>query len=144
MDSRIGEMLEGPGVQELSQKVFEIRKEPKAWRSRFLTIIRDMYPAALLWSRESFVDSDFEPVPAMPDCWRISAYNDVDELLSQLYQGGWGLFFGEEDALFAESAPLEYLPTEIESIESLLDSTGAKALILSWYDDNEWTVAIRC
>jgi hypothetical protein len=137
-------MLESPGVSGLSEKVFEVRKEPKDWRSRFLTILGDMYPAALLWSRESIVGGEFESVPALPNCWRLSAYNNAEELLSQLYQGGWGLFFGEEDALFAESAPPDYLPTEIEAIENLLASTGAKALVLSWYDDNEWTVAINC
>ena len=144
MDSRIAALLESSGVSELSQKVFEIRKEPKGWRSKFLAILSDMYPTRVLWSRDSFEDNEFESVPALPNCWRTSSHNDAEELLSQLYQGGWALFFGEEDTLFAESAPPEYLPTEIESIEDLLESTGAKALILSWYDDNEWTIAINC
>lgn len=144
MNSRIDTLLSGLGVSALSHRVFEVRKEPKGWRSELLTTFGDICPTKVLWSRESLSDNGFEPIPTLPNCWRIDSQNDAEDLLGQMYEGGWGLFFGEEGTLFADSTPPEYLPMEVGAIEDLLESTGAQAIILSWYDDNEWTVAISC
>lgn len=74
--------------------------------------------------------------------WNLSSSIPVCQLLDELYEGGWGMFFLERPPEGPLSVP-EFLQTEPEQILALLRATHAKAVIVSWYDDVEWYYAFE-
>jgi hypothetical protein len=62
----------------------------------------------------------------------------------ELASGAWVLFFFERDpgASF-DAAPVPTLPADAASAAHALRRFGADAAIWSWYDDNEWLIAVK-
>jgi len=60
--------------------------------------------------------------------------------LEKLDEGGWAMFFYVKPPAKI-SLPPESLPTEPEALLAVLNAAGAKVIITSWYDNNEWIIA---
>ena len=78
-----------------------------------------------------------------PGWQRLAEGESLSSLNDELARGAWALFFFERDpgtSFDAASAPTA--PADAASAVHALHRFGADAAIWSWYDDNEWLVAI--
>jgi hypothetical protein len=76
--------------------------------------------------------------------WHLLARDESLSLFdSELASGAWVLFFFDHDpgATF-DTALVPMEPVNAAAVVQLLHGLGVTAAIWSWYDDNEWLVAV--
>jgi hypothetical protein len=75
--------------------------------------------------------------------WRLLTQEEsLSTFDDDLQKGAWVLFFFDHDpgAIFDELIPTE--PVDAADAARVLCGLGVDAAIWSWYDDNEWLVAL--
>ena len=130
--------------------VLEIKWRRKGSETHRLQLVQQLCersPVVLIWLKD--LNEEIRKTLGTPMCtsggagfWLLSKATSLSLLLDGLDEGGWALFFFSklpEDSL---KVP-EFLCAKPEDVGSMLHATGAKAVILSWYDDIEWLVAFE-
>ena len=76
--------------------------------------------------------------------WRLLARDEsLLSLNDELTKGAWVLFFFENDpAATFDTTLVPTEPADAAAAAQLLRNLGVAAAIWSWYDDNEWLVAV--
>lgn len=72
--------------------------------------------------------------------WPVKVGADLHELTDYLDRGGWALLFFRRDTT-SGSLP-SALSTKPVDLETLLRSSCADAILVSWYDNTEWIFAV--
>lgn len=102
-------------------------------REAFLARLSEQFPFAALWR------GDGAPDAGRPG-WESGSAPSLISAVRELDTGGWALFFFSEDP-HGRLAALSGLPTAAPALLELLEYLRSRAVIVSWYDDNEWLVA---
>lgn len=105
-------------------------------RDSLVTRLSEAFPYRALW----LSDWASEDSPG----WKLLDRNaSLSSLVDELSKGGWVLFFFDRNpsaSLDATFVPAE--PADAAAAIGALRDFGATAAIWSWYDDNEWLIAI--
>jgi hypothetical protein len=109
-------------------------------KSALLTVFQRRYACAYLW----LDDWNADLVSEVNGKWEVSGENlfcvpqgqDFEILHKKLYLGKWQLFFSEQPL---QQKSIEYAKGAGE-LERLLVRSGARIVVVSWFDDTEWFV----
>lgn len=137
-------------VRKVYPGVYEMKggsKRVGAQKADFLQQLFRRFPTRLLWVKD--VDEDLKAMLGSPlstvggaSLWVVTDRTSLTELLSELYEGGWAMFFLPNPPQHG-LAPSEFLPSKPEEVRLLLREVGASIGVLSWYDDIEWLIVSR-
>jgi hypothetical protein len=96
--------------------------------------LAEKFPFLGLWSKVDSTEND-----ALQ--WAFPSPTDFLPLLESLDEGCWALLFFDGDRSQLQGIPT--LPTDAHGLTILLGEFGARAVIVSWFDDAEWILAIK-
>jgi hypothetical protein len=162
-DKKIGDISAGRVLSEFSEKfarkgehpwVLEIRR--RSWfcghkdlekvRSRLIRLLNEAAPILLL----EVTDWTTEPIEDLGEAFGsenhvailLNKSLDIEKVFGRLYEGAWVLsFFSELEDVCLTPKPHGSLKNDKELV-AVLQARHAKAMIVSWYDDLEWKIAI--
>jgi len=131
--------VRGPGTR----GEWLIRFSPWPWkyklaenerRSVVASLIRK-FPFQALW-HPNWNDNANHPT------WTLHSPTHPLESIESQHEGGWALFLFNRDPGPA-LARISGLPTDADELKKLLTTLSAQAVIVSWYDDNEWILVSK-
>jgi hypothetical protein len=114
-------------------------------RAQFTNDLRRQLPFILLWleSGQAHGIRNIGNSPAVAnngaEFWVVPQTTSMNELLPQLFEGSWGMFFFVRRPEPLPSPPVPLLPEETNAADPLR-LTGAQVAILSDPDDVDWLV----
>jgi len=117
-------------------------------RRRLVEILRQRFPHGLLhladWDEEDWRDLGEEMQRGEGRIViRIRRGLTTDDLLTRLYEGGWVLVLFERAEELEGTVLPPRIPTDDPGLFGVLENLGASAIVSSWVDDLEWTVALE-
>jgi hypothetical protein len=120
------------------------RAEHVRARETLLHALSAAYPLSLLWSKHAQAEFPSLGPPFATESgvtlWRASALGARATWPEILAEGAWGLFYFDAEPLNGIVPPA--LETDVNGAWSVLQAMNARASIVSWFDDNEWIVAV--